>query len=72
PGAFLNLSVTGTPINGSTPALGPNTVFDVVGNLTFEVDPAQLTANPVPEPTSLAVVGMGTVSLLVARRRVKA
>jgi hypothetical protein len=71
PGAFNNIPVNGVPVNGFTPALGPNTIFDIVGNLTFEVDPATLNVEPAPEPATLAIAGLAAASLLMFRRRSK-
>lgn len=69
PGAFNNLSVTGIANNGNTPALGPNSTLQLVGNITFEVDPATLNVEMVPEPGTLALAGLGAASLLAFRQR---
>ena len=69
PGIFNNLSVTGIANNGTTPALGPNSTLQLVGNITFEVDPATLTVEMVPEPGTLALAGLGAISLLAFHRR---
>jgi hypothetical protein len=69
PGNFANQLVIGTPMNGTTPALGPNSTLTLVGNITFEVDPATITVETVPEPRTLALAGLGAASLFAFRRR---
>jgi hypothetical protein len=71
PGTFNNLSVTGIANNGTTPALGPNSTLQLIGNITFRVDPATITVTTVPEPGTLALVGLGAASLVAFRRRLK-
>jgi len=72
PGTFNNLSVTGIANNGTTPALGPNSTLQLIGNITFRVDPATLTVETVPEPGTLALAGLGAAGLVAFRRRRKA
>ncbi len=72
PGSFLNVPISGVASNGVTPALGPNTVFDLVGNITFEVDPAHIEIfdiNLTPEPTIAGLAAVGSAVLVAARRR---
>jgi hypothetical protein len=71
PGVFNNVPVNGVPVNGTTPAFGPNTIFDIVGNITFQVDPATLNVETVPEPGTLALAGLSVASLFAFCRRLK-
>ena len=61
------------------PQLNPG---DVVAGLNFQIDPANVSGNydityssitlsPVPEPTTLALAGLGAAGLLIFRRRAK-
>lgn len=68
-GPFFNQPVNGVPVNGFLPALGPGSTLQLVGNLTFEVDPANLTVETVPEPGTMAMLGLGALGLLTLRRR---
>jgi len=71
PGAFVNVPISGVASNGVTPVLGPNTVFDVNGSFTFEVDPAHFeifNIDITPEPTSLALAVLGVSGLVVGRK----
>lgn len=67
PGPFVG-AVSGTPVNGNTPAIGPNSTLTLVGNITFTVDPASISANTVPEPSS-ALLALLSLPLLLARPR---
>lgn len=67
PGPFVG-AVSGTPVNGSTPAIGPNSTLTLVGNITFTVDPASISAEAVPEPSASLLAGL-CLPLLLARRR---
>jgi len=69
PGSFANLLVTGSAMNGTTPALGPNSTLTLVGSITFEVDPASFSVETVPEPGTLTLVGLGAAGLFAFRRR---
>jgi hypothetical protein len=69
PGTFVNQVVTGVPVNGTLPNLGPNSPLTVTGYLLFEVDPASFTVTTVPEPASAAVVLLGGLGLLLRSRR---
>ena len=69
PGSFANQLVSGVAANGFTTALGPNSTLTLVGNITFEVDPATFTVETVPEPSAMALAGLGGTSLLALRRR---
>jgi hypothetical protein len=68
PGTFNNLPVNGVPVVGSTPPMFAGTPFIIVGNLTFEVDPASLSVVTVPEPGSIALVVLGLAGLVAVRR----
>jgi hypothetical protein len=63
--------VSGSPVNGTTPALMPNTTLTLTGYIQFIVDPASINAQsvPVPEPASggLLAVGLAGVALGVRR-----
>lgn len=69
PGAFIG-SATGTPVNGTTPALVANTTLTLSGVITFQVDPASIHANSVmvPEPSS-ALLALLSAPLLLRRRK---
>lgn len=70
PGPFVNIPVLGTFMNGSTPALAPNTTLTLVGNFSFVVDPAIMYAESqmVPEP-SAGLLALLSLPLLLRRRR---
>jgi len=53
--------------NGTT--VMPTGALDYVNNWWFGVDSITFTATPVPEPTTLALAGLGGLGLLLFRRR---
>jgi hypothetical protein len=69
PGPFVNLPVNGVAGNGTLPSLSPNSALTLNGSITFEVDPANFTVVTVPEPGTLALVGLGAAGLFALRRR---
>jgi hypothetical protein len=71
PGTFSGITVSGVPVNGSLPTQGAGSTLTLVGNLTFEVDPASINVQTVPEPGTIMLVGMGLVGLLMIGRRRK-
>ncbi len=70
PGGFSSL-VSGTPVNGTTPALVANTTMTLSGQINFMVDPASISAESVsaPEPTAGVLVLLSALPLLLRRRR---
>jgi hypothetical protein len=71
PGSFNNITVNGTAGTGTTPALVPFTTLTLVGNITFEVDPASLSVQTIPEPGTITLVGLGALGLIAVIRRRK-
>ena len=67
PGPFVG-PVSGVPVNGNTPAIGPNSTLTLVGNITFTVDPASISANTVPEP-SAGLLALLSLPMFLRRRR---
>ncbi len=70
PGPFVNLPVSGVPLNGSTPNFAPGSTLTLVGNFSFVVDPAIMYAESqmVPEPSS-AMLALLSLPLLLRRHR---
>jgi hypothetical protein len=75
PGPFTGTAI-GIPVNGSTPALVPNTTLTLSGQIHFLVDPASISAESVqavvpiiPEPGTLALLTLGSGVLATFRRR---
>lgn len=72
PGSFSG-TVAGVPVNGTTPALGPNSTLTLVGDIRFIVDPASISVETesVPEPSTWAMLltGAGAVALRHFRRK---
>ena len=71
PVLFSGVSVLGTPVNPTLPAIGPNSTLVVTGSLTFVVDPASINVETVPEPGLAGAGGRGTGSLAAVWRRRK-
>lgn len=69
PGNFSG-TVAGVPVNGTTPALVPNTTLTLVGRIDFTVDPANISVETVPEPSTIGLVVAGLLGLLGLRRRI--
>lgn len=67
PGPF-STTVSGTSIP-ILPTLPANSTLELTGYLNFEVDPANFTANMVPEPTAGVLLGIGGLAMLLRRRR---
>jgi hypothetical protein len=66
PGNFSG-TVAGVPVNGTTPTLAPNTTLTLSGMIDFTVDPANISAETVPEPGSGLLVGFAVLSALLWR-----
>lgn len=65
-GSFSNLPVSGTAVNGTTPALAGD--FYVFGNFDFQVDPGTLSVVTVPEPSGGLLLGLAGLCGLLWRR----
>jgi hypothetical protein len=63
----------GTRPSGSTPAVGYSTfrysVTETVGGGEHALGEIEYFGTPVPEPTTLTVLGLGALGLLARRRR---
>jgi hypothetical protein len=66
PGNFSG-TVAGIPVNGTTPALIPNTTLTLSGVIDFRVDPANISAETVPEPGSGLLAGFALLCGLLWR-----
>jgi hypothetical protein len=66
PGNFSG-TVAGVPVNGTTPVLAPNTTLTLSGMIDFTVDPANISAETVPEPNSGLLVGFAVLGGLLGR-----
>jgi hypothetical protein len=69
PGNFSAIA-TGVPVNGFTDLLDPNSTLELVGNIDFKVDPADINVQTVPEPDSNLLLAVGTLlcGLLLRKR----
>ena len=70
PGPFAN-TVNGVAVGGTTPALPAFSELWVGGSFNFEVDPATLRVETVPEPGTLAMGALVAAGLFALRRRLK-
>lgn len=75
-GVVNNLSFAGTPNDNNAWQANPGGGFVIPGNFQFLAAPAQnnayaVFANPVPEPTSMSLVGLGAAGFVVRRWRKK-
>lgn len=68
PGNF-SATVTGVPVNGTTPILAPNTTLTLIGYVGFTVDPANINVETVPEPSTIGLVVVGLLGVVGLRRR---
>jgi hypothetical protein len=71
PGNFSAVA-TGVPVNGFTDLLDPNSTLELVGNIDFRVDPADINVQTVPEPASVLLVSMGAALCGFVLRRKRA
>lgn len=71
PGTFSGQSVAGTAVNGTLGNIVGGTTMTMAGTLVFRVDPATFTVTTVPEPSTLALFGLGAAGLFVIRRKVR-
>ena len=69
PGSFGPTLVTGLPANSNLPAIPAGDTLALLGVITFEVDPASITVETVPEPGTFLLAGLGLVGLLMIGRR---
>lgn len=72
PGNF-SATVTGVPVNGSTPLLPANSTLTLNGAFVFQVDPASINAYTVqvPEVGSTILTIAGALSIVLLRKRRK-
>lgn len=68
PGNF-NAVATGVPFNGFTDFLDPNSTLELVGDIDFRVDPADINVQSVPEPGGALLLGVAALGGLIWRRR---
>jgi len=62
---FSSAPLGGQPAGGGLPILDPN----IVGNATAANNMTAFSLNPVPEPSVLALAGLGGLALLIRRRK---
>jgi hypothetical protein len=67
PGSFSG-TVSGIPVFGTTPNLVANTTLTLVGNIDFMVDPASISVETVPEPTTGLLALLSLPALLLRRK----
>jgi len=69
-GAFFGVSIIGNTYAGGAQGLSPQSLFGANNAQTLQtVVPFTLWAVPVPEPSTMALAGLGSLALLLFRRR---
>lgn len=71
PGTFGPTPVNGSPINANLPTISAGNTLDILGYITFKVDPASINVETVPEPGTFLLAGLGLAGLLMIGRRRK-
>lgn len=69
PGTFGPISVNGSPTSPNLPAIPAGDSLTVVGDVVLTVDPASVSVETVPEPSTFVLAGIGLAGLLAMRRR---
>ena len=69
PGTFPAMPVNGFPSSPTLPTIPAGDTLSIQGDITFEVDPASINVETVPEPSTFVLAGIGLAGMLAIRRR---